>query len=311
MAEEALEVARRLNDPMAISFALTGLHGAVLGPDSIERRLELVEEAIEQAKIAGVEWHQSMALSFRAMARWEFGDLDDAMRDVDRCTHLADRSGRTRFRWIAQSWRSLHQLFTGNELAAESGFAEALALWGPHSNTDAFMCFSAQQLNLALLRGRGGDLVELLRSAAADDPEPLVWTAFLSYPMVQGGFTDEASTCLETVMRFGLDTLQRTATWPVAMSMLAEAAVSLDHREVAAALLPLIEPFEGRYVLLNVFGGGGFCWGSFDHQIGIVRAATGDRSGALGALDRAISAQELVGAVPFVERSRRARAELG
>ena len=88
--------------------------------------------------------------------------------------------------------------------------------------------------------------------------------------------------------------------------MIAESAAVLGHATIARPALAALEPFIARQAVLNVFGGGGFCWGSLAHQVGLLRATLGDLEGARAALDDALRTHERIGAELFAERSREA-----
>jgi tetratricopeptide (TPR) repeat protein len=311
LAEEALVAARSIRDPVAITFALTGLHQAIWGPDSLDRRLGLAGEAITSARTTGIAWHESMAFSFRAADRWEAGDLAGAEADLAECARLADRGGRTRFRWISRSWQALLDMTRGDLERAESGFVDALALWGDPPNPDAWTCFAAQQLNLLLLQDQAGDVVDLMIASAAEDPDPRLWRALLTYPLVQGGRLDEAHGQLDAVLGDGLDALAFDLTWLAAMAMLSETAAALGRADAAGELARRLAPFGDRWVVVNAFGGGGLCWGAVAHQLGILSATLGDRDEARRWLARAKRSHAEAAAEPFLARTRAAAARAG
>jgi DNA-binding SARP family transcriptional activator len=310
LGREALAIARHGGDDLAISFALTGLHQAIWRPSTLDERLDLANEAIVAAHRAGLKWHESLAWSFRAADHWERGDLAAVEADLDHSAALANASHRPRFVWIVRSWQALLDLARGDVSAAEEGFAEALAAWGPSANPDAVMCFVAQQLTLRLVSGDTGDILVLLRDAAATDPDPLLWQALLSYPAVLAGDTEGANRSLDLLAGGGLERLRPDLTQLTALAMASEAAAALDRADVAGAVAVVLGPYADRRIVTSVYGGGGLWWGTVAHQLGLCAATTGDTDDARRWFSRAVELHERDRTPFFTERSRQALSAL-
>lgn len=304
LARDALVLAETRGDPITISFALTGLHQAIWSPKTLVERTDLATRAIATARLTGLAWHESMATSFRAIDAWERGDLGATERDIAAATELAARGRRPRFVWIARSWSALLDLYRGDVEAAEAGFAEALAVWGPAPNPDAVQCFFAQQLTLRLLDGRTGEIIDMLREVAATDPDQTMWNALLSYPLALAGAPDEADRALDAVMAAGISSLRSDVTQHVVLAMLSEAAALLQRADVASAVVPLLEPFADRRIVANIYGGGGFCWGSVAFQLGLCAETVGHPDAARSFYERALEHAEQDAATLFAERAR-------
>jgi DNA-binding SARP family transcriptional activator len=306
LARDALALARHGGDDLAISLALTGLHQAIWRPSTLDERLELATEAVVAARRAGLQWHESMAWSFRAADQWERGDLDGVEADLDHAAALASASHRPRFEWIARSWQALLDLARGDVPAAEAGFAAAMAVWGPSANPDAVMCFVAQQLTLRLVSGDTADILPLLRDASVTDPDPLMWQALLSYPAVLAGDVAGANRSLDLLAGGGIERLRPDLTQLMAVAMASEAAGALHRADVAAPVAALLEPYADRRIVTSVYGGGGLWWGTVAHQLGVCAATLGNRDDARRWFTRAIELHEGDRTPFFTERSRRA-----
>ena len=305
LAEQALARARSGGEPMALAFALTGLHQAISDAVDAPRRVAIAEAAAVAARTARLTWHESMAYSFLANDRWELGELTAAATALDECDRLAERSRRARFRWIATSWRALHELYTGDRGAAERLMASALEPWGDRPNPDATLCSLSQQMNLALFDGDVEPFVGIARFQLDTDAEPLFWHAVLALLSAMGGDADGARRSLDHLVAVGPATLYPTVTRLVGLSFVAEAAARVGHVAAATAVYPVLEPYAGRHVVMNVFGGGGLCWGVADQGLALAAAAIGDRDTAAVWQASAIRRLQAVGAQAFVERAGR------
>ncbi|HEX4981465.1 MAG TPA: hypothetical protein VFV63_07205, partial [Ilumatobacteraceae bacterium] len=104
--------------------------------------------------------------------------------------------------------------------------------------------------------------------------------------------------------------LRHDVTHHTALAMLCEAAGALGRSDVAGAVAPLLESFADRRIVTNVYGGGGLCWGSVAHQLGICAATTGEIGAALHWFEVALEHHRNDGAVPFEARTQARLAEL-
>jgi DNA-binding SARP family transcriptional activator/tetratricopeptide (TPR) repeat protein len=310
IAEHALTEARRSDDPRSRAFALTGLHQTLTDARSAERRLALAAEAVVAAQAAGFAWHESMAHSFVANDRWELGDLDGAAAALEHCERRARDSRRARFLWIARSWQGLHALYSGDREQAETLFATALEPWGERPNPDAGLCELSQRMNLALLDGQVDSFVGVARFQLDADAEPLFWHTVLALMCSMQGDTDEARRSLDHLVDVGPDRLFPTVTRLPGLLFAAEAAARIDHVAAARAVLPVLEPYAGRHAVMNVFGGGGLCWGVADQGLAFASATVGDHQAAARWQASACAHLEAAGATTFVERAGRVGAAL-
>lgn len=317
ICETALARARVDGDPVSVAFALTGLHQAIWESRTARRRYEIADEAMTAASTAGLAWHESMATSFRAVDRWELGDVEGAAADFDHALTLAHRGRRARFIWIARSWQALLAVHRGDRGAAEQCRAEALGAWGEEPNPDATLCDLAHGMMGSLLdeTAEGLDEVAAIARFQTDvDAEPLFWQSLLALALAVRG-TDEAveesRAAIDTVLASGLDALLPTVTRLPTLVLLAEAAARVGHAAAARAVQPMLEPEAGSHVLLNVYGGGGLYWGVVDQALAMAAAGAGDIAAAAQWQRSAEERLIATGGVTFLERSRRLARLLG
>lgn len=285
LTADALERARADGDPVALAFALTGFHQAISDAATAARRADVASEAIHAAQSCGLEWHESLATSFRGNDRWELGDLDGAAADFERALALAQRGRRARFVWIARSWQALLAAYHGDLVTAERLRVAALEAWGPAPNPDAVLCDLGQRMMLATIAGDVGEFIPIVRYQAETDAEPLFWQTLIALLHAQQLPDDAArrTTCdaIDVVLAAGLDQLLPTVTHLPALAFLAEAAARAGHVDAARAVLPELEPYAGTHVVMNVYGGGGLCWGVADQGLALAAATSGDRDAAV------------------------------
>lgn len=314
LCESALARARTEGDPVSVAFALTGLHQAIWESRTARRRCDLADEAIVAASAAGLFWHESMATSFRGVDRWELGDVDGAATDLEHALTLAHRGRRSRFVWIARSWQALLALYRGDRVGAERCRADARAAWGPEPNPDAVLCDLAHGLVTGLLDGDVDEMLPIIRFQAGTDAEPLFWQCLLALASSIGDSHElrvESRSTIDLVLTAGPDSLLPTVTRLPALVFLAEAAARTGHVDAARTTAELLEPETGTHVLLNVYGGGGMCWGVVDQALAMAASTAGDPEGAARWQRSAEQTLAATGGHTFLERARRLAHELG
>ena len=105
VAEEAVALARELDDPATLSFALLALHDARWRPGSAGERLPVVEEMLALAATAGDRELLAQARLLRAVALVELGDRS-GLADLEEYCRLAGELGHPGGRWGALSRRA-------------------------------------------------------------------------------------------------------------------------------------------------------------------------------------------------------------
>ena len=163
VAEEAVALARELDDPATLSFALLALHDARWRPGSAGERLPVVEEMLALAATAGDRELLAQARLLRAVALVELGDRS-GLADLEEYCRLAGELGHPGGRWGALSRRAAAAGLAGRLEEARALAEEGRQLGRRIGQPDADSVADAQLWELGRFDGR--------RSAAGTDPRP-------------------------------------------------------------------------------------------------------------------------------------------
>ncbi|HEY7433256.1 MAG TPA: AAA family ATPase [Streptosporangiaceae bacterium] len=150
-ASRAIELARRLGDPEALSHALTNAGSVRLWRGDPVGRAEL-EQAFEVALAAGLEDHAARALNNLAGSSVDMRDYRHASGDIDRALGFAVEHDLAGYTQCIIGIRARLRLEQGDWVGAERGAEAALGERG--RSTIGMVC---ALLVLALLRARRGD----------------------------------------------------------------------------------------------------------------------------------------------------------
>ena len=303
LATEALDAARAGAAGPTVARALTGLVQARLRPDNAAERLDLALEAQEHARRSDSTESLILALTYEASALIEQGALRRAGPPLQYADALASDVQFPRFRWWVAAWQALLAFAMGELDGIEDRFREAYEIWPSSTRLDAFECFGSQIAAYHLLVGRAGEIVELLVDTARRESAP-AYRATAAYALALCGDRSAALDMLTSVVEPGALDAVRDASLPMTLAMTAEAAYAIGLEGSGPDLNERLAPLADVHAVLNVWGGGGFYWGSLRHALGLTQALAGDLDAARDSLSAAARQQHRAGAAVFAQRSR-------
>jgi hypothetical protein len=326
LAQDAIAMARRLDDRGALSYALSSLCDALSGPDHLAERLAASTEMIELATQpaagtarCGVESCTTclcdpefalLGRRLRIVAALEGGDLASVDADIDAYGRLADHLRQPLYQWYTPLFRGMRSLLRGNLLETARNIAEAEDIVARTSSENAGLLVRVLRFGLAL---ESGDLEEaettwrsLFESADLEDlPSFKAMQA-----VVEGLFGDEASARVllgESLAQGGLAALDKDSEWIPTAAYTADCAIRLGDRAAAEHVYDALAPYEDQ---VAVDGIACRAMGSVRHYLGRLDAMLGRVGDAERHLEHAVAIHDRMGAALWAERSRAALEQL-
>ena len=181
LMEEAIQMARRIGDPLAIASALTAAESALHAPHTASQRLANAGEIVTLATAAGDRERLFDGHEHAFWASWELGDPDRRARELAAMTRVAEDLRQPAQLWMLAAARATLGL-------AQGEFAEAPALiqraYDAGARVLAWNAGAARILQLFLLRREQGALADYLREVADHEgsfPSPLVHHSVLAH----------------------------------------------------------------------------------------------------------------------------------
>ncbi len=295
LADEAVALARAGGDPAALAAALASRCDAVAGPDHVSERLGAATEIVALARAAGDRALELLGRRLRVIALCEFGSMGDVDEEIDAFERVAGLHGDPLYRWYVPLWRGMRALSRGELAEAERCAVEAFELGSKAGSANALV-LSEMLWFVLLAERRDPALVNRFRRLARAHPE-LVGPAGLPmfvWLLALVGEEAEARRHLAEVRANGIDRLPRDAEWLPVMTQLAEAALVLGDRAVAAEVRDQLEPYARLCVVEGI---GSVHRGSVARVLALLFGLFGDRSAALAALEAARPVDDAVGAL--------------
>jgi DNA-binding SARP family transcriptional activator len=306
LAEEAVAMARRIGDPALLADATLKATIAIWHPRTAELRLRLAGEAADLARDLRDPVTLASALTLRAVAAGELGDmaaLEDSVTsgraEADRVRHVYAHLllDSIEVAWAAMRGRDeevvkhLEHLAGIGEVVSIIGYDEALA--------------GAMMMQL-VWQGKSAAVVDGVVALSEDTFLPLS-TSRLSM-LCRAGRVEEAREWLAAHAEEVAETID-VGTWfaTMALSMGAEAACHLRDRALAAATYERLADFAGR----PACAGSGTVMGPIDMYLAMAAHATGEDALAARHADRAVELCEQWDVPLATEWVRRERERFG
>ncbi len=306
LADAAVELARSSGDPRALGAALAAHCDAYAGPDHVLLREAEASEIVQVARAVGDVGLELLGLRLRVVARWERGAMREAAADVRTFTELAERLGQPHYSWYVALWRGLAAHLRG-DLAEMARCAEEVALVGSRGESqNAAVLAAVQGIWPDLERGRTREAMQRVSSALSGMPE-LAPDGGSVIALYFGADPETRRRTLPHLPRL-VDAMPRDKEW---LPNLANIVAGLHEGRLggpeASYLYDVLAPYAGLFL---VDGIGAAAAGSVERLLGLLAGLVGDHGAAIAHLERAVSANQLIGAPLATANSRRALADV-
>jgi class 3 adenylate cyclase len=307
LGQEALAMARRVGDPVALVDSLTARHIALWRPEEVEELLAGGDEILRLAEAADDVDRMFLGHAWRVHAFLTLGDMDGVEREVTLTAGLARDLRQPICQWLVLNWNAMLALLRGRFEEAERLALEAFEIGQRVEPTDAPQAYAVQMLILRREQGRLAELQEAVKTFGRKYPALPAWRCGLAYLHVHCGQQAQAREEFEKLAAGDFADLPKDIFWPVAISMLAEVSVELRDEERGRVLYELLRPYARRNV---VTGTGVVCSGSASRTLGRLAALMHQWDEAERHFEDALEMHVRMGARPFLAHTQAEYAEM-
>lgn len=306
LSEEALSIARRLDDPAVLLVALYSREKSIEGPDAIDERLAAAGEMLAIATDIGDRPMQFFAHHFRLAALLETGDIDGVDAAIEACDRIATELAQPVLLWQTAVFRAMQAMLAGRFEEGDRYAQEALALGQGAQGAIAAVHFGTQSYQYHWATGRLAEIEEPTRMFA-QRYHSSAWRAGLTFLYTELGRHAEARAHFERFASRGFSAIRREGNWVSIIAFLALACADLKDRERAPDLYSMLEPYEDRSV---VVGAGANCIGSVSLYLGQLATVMQRWDDAEAHFRRAVTCDEQRRNRPFIVYAKLAWAEM-
>jgi tetratricopeptide (TPR) repeat protein len=272
LSEQAVEIARRIGDPVTLAYALDGRFAAMLWPENPEERLEIATELVAVADEVDDRERVTQGRFYRVEALLELGRIGAAEAELEIAARLAGELRQPAQLWYATVTAATLALFHGRLDEAQELIDEALELGEGAQHSDAVLSRRVQLFTLRWDRGQLDGLEEFLKPSVLEYPFRPIFRCMLARLYAELGREADARAILEMLAEDDFAALPQTNEWLFSMGFLAEVARRLDNVATAEAIYENLLPHASRNACTHDY----IATGSVSRALGLA-AATASR----------------------------------
>ena len=296
LVQEALGIARGLDDPPTLAYVLDQGHIATNGPDTTERGLAWAQELFALADAAGDAELSVRARSWQIDLLLELDDLAGADMAIEALDRIATDSRDPRARAYIPLHRARRAMIAGHLDDTEVLIHEGIQLgWSLQDSTVPILA-GAQLFWLRMGQGRLREIEDAVRQFADQLPAMPAWRVALATLYMHTGRPAEARREYDRLAERDFATIPRDNVWSISIALLAELSETFRDAERSTLLEELLSPLDGR----NVVTPTGIFAGPVRRYLALTAAARGDQDAALARLAGARLACERMGYKPML-----------
>lgn len=297
LSQEALAIARQLDDPEAMAYAWAARRRAMWDPSHLRERLTASTEMLTCALRAEDLELQLQAHAWLVVDLLERGDRAGVDAQIAAFTAGADALRQPLYLWQAGVWRATAALMEGRLVEAEELAGEALAGGAPAEDIAAGQYFAIQLMATRREQTRMGELEAAARQMVASNPDRPAWRAALMVVLCESDQIERARPELDQLAAQGFGDIPHDGDWLTTVTLLADACVALGDLPHIAQLYDELGPYSDVNVVAGI---GAVCLGSASRYLGKLAWAMGRDDQAAGHFQRAIEANSALGSAVLV-----------
>jgi class 3 adenylate cyclase len=297
LSDEALSVARGIDDPDALIRVVAERALAIWAPDTLSERRDEAEEAVRAARRTAAPLARFNAIRCRCLAAICAADLERAEADLADARALVRRVAHPVSRWFTCMMCSTLDAIQGRLESAEAFAEEGGDIAARSGQPDAEFVRLAQLAHVRYEQGRLGELRFAVAQMAKDFPGIPAWLGLLAASAAEGGDLAQASSRLERGVAAGFTPLD--IAWGSGVGSYSIACARAEHEESAAALYRMMAPYEGQVAYT-----GANAWLLIAHHLGALARVLGRPEAAERHLRVAATLAERMGAPVWLARTR-------
>ncbi len=302
-ANEALRLARLVNDPRALAVALEASLIVTQDPGLLEQRQLWADELVTLADDGSASWSITAVWAKAGIAVTQ-GEVDQAVAALASLRFDPRHADHPYAMQVAAQGDVLDASRRGDWPAARAALV-AVRDAGQRVLVDPAAAMLGHQGALALIASLDGQPSDLSGFALA--PFPVT----SGEAMLVAGVARSCATPVEGRRVLGsleagvLADLPRDLLWLSMLCSVSEAAQLVGSHSVATTLYEIALPFRA----LSVMNPGGVYLGSVEHHLGVMASTFGDRELAHGHLNAALDVHASAGATEWMKRTKAQLAE--
>lgn len=299
-AAKSIEIARKTGDMGLLCDAIDQAASALTNrPNSLDRRIEILREALAIARAMGDSRRTANALVALGLCEAYRGNFAVVSGMYEELALLARELGQPHFLFVAQNWGVTLAMLDGDLARAASAVAAVAHMGNRISGGNADGIYGIQMFLIQREQDQIENYGKLIREIGARG-DTSVWRPGYALILAEIGETTEAASVLEEFSRNGLDNVARDDLRHLTFAFLAEAAWRVDARQIAQRLFERLESDRG---LALISGPLSVCFGPVDRSLAQLQACLKNFSAAAELFESALEQVRKWDSAPMIMRT--------
>ncbi len=298
LAQNAVALARRLNDPPTLASTLRARNAVLVGDVlRAEERIAHANESLEHAERIGNEVLALDSQLHRAVALLHTGDVNRFRQEMSQYLARARELRHPVLEYYGALASVTGVILDGRFKEAERRAVATRELGARVEHPDTELYFAIQITQLRFLEGRLHEVLERMEAMGRDTPL-LGLRAALALAYAETDRHREARSLLLPLAESFAESA-RDSGWLSNVSLLALVAARVGDEWAAERLTPLLEPYSHTAVSAFLVS----CNGSAAYFLGLLAQTRGRHAEACAHFEAAREANDSMGAVPWLLRT--------
>ncbi len=300
LAQQALEIAERCGDPVALRDAYGALWWATLGPDRLPERDALGRKLRALAERTGDPRSRLQALECELGAALLRGDRVATEQSLDAFEQTAGELRQPIFIFMGMNYRTSWLINRGHYDEA-AGRVEAARRFGTGIVPYAEAVCSGQMYWARNARGLRTDMdLSLLDHVLTETfTQRAVSRAFMA--SLQYSVDGDAGRAIDLLDDIDLRAMERDENWLMALTTLSGLALDVGHRDLIEWLHGALRPYAGLIAIHDLLRAG---YSSVASSLGSLATELGDLDAAVELYEQAIELEERADMIPALTGTR-------
>jgi hypothetical protein len=293
LSDEANEIADELDDPEAKAHACAARRRAHWEPGQLGERTAAATEMLTAAREIGNLELELQAHAWLVVDLLEQGDITAVDAQIQAFSTGALYLRQPLYLWNVAVWQAMRALLAGQVDEAERLAQEAVARGSAAEEVTAGQYYSIQLLSIRKEQGRLAELENAARQLVALSPSVSAWRAGYARLLAEIGRDRDAQEELDILAAKDFQDIPQDNQWMIAVTLLGELCAELGDAHRAALLYEMLLPFREVNVVIGLAV---VCQGSAERYLGLLAATKGEEGEAAVHFERALAANESLGA---------------
>jgi predicted ATPase/DNA-binding SARP family transcriptional activator len=297
MAQQAVEMARRIHDPVVLYEAL---HNSVLAnrqPEKTEERIAVLNEMLGLAEQIGDVEKVLDTIMLRIYDQLELGNIQPVEADLEAYTRMAEEIRQPFFIHNIGVMQTGLLLLAGRLEEAERLAQEALDTARQTGVENADGVFGMQMFTIRREQGRLQELAPVIKYFVTHHSAAATWRPGLALIYSDLRLAQEARTEFEYLAANDFAGLPQDALWLTCIIYLSEVCAFLGDADRAAVLYRHLLPYAGHNV---VVGFAADCYGAVSRYLGLLATTMSRWEAAEQHFEAALEMNARMGAKPWL-----------